>query len=158
MNFVIRRATVDDAPGIFEAHFRAINEICFNDYTAEERAGWMPTDRTIQHYIDRINRPNKSYLIVDVGGKVAGVAHFQDNHLNGLYFNPDYTGQGLAKALFQSVESIMKQSGYQRMTLSSTITAVGFYKKMGMKIIEKTHHRFKSGFEVEAFLMDKDIQ
>ncbi|MDB5478513.1 MAG: hypothetical protein JWM96_1008 [Alphaproteobacteria bacterium] len=51
----------------------------------------------------------------------------------------------------------MKDAGYNTMTLNSSITAVGFYQKMGMVIIEKTNHRLRSGVELKAYKMEKNL-
>jgi ribosomal protein S18 acetylase RimI-like enzyme len=48
---------------------------------------------------------------------------------------PDHQGRGLGRTLLGEVERRLRDGGFRRLVLSARSTAVGFYEKMGYRIV-----------------------
>jgi len=157
MTILIRPATLDDAEGIFTAHQRSIRELCAGDYSAEELDAWMPATRSPEKYRNDIKAAKKSQLVAEIDGIIAGFTYYSKGNISACYVHPDFVRRGVAKALFQAVENDSLQNGVTRITLSSSITALPFYQKMGMRQMDESTHRFENGVEVPVMKMQKNL-
>lgn len=157
MDYLIRPARIEDAEAIFIAHKRAIYEICSKNYSEEQIKSWMPDSRSATGYIERIQNLDNHYFIIEVANILAGFASYRGDEITGFYFHPDFVGKGLATALFQAIENAIKHSGHHSIELQSTITAMPFYQKMGMQMIEQIEHRFQTGVTALTYKMFKSL-
>ncbi len=76
--------------------------------------------------------------------------------------DPEYRGKGLAKALFQHIEDIAKQRGYEKIVLEvreHNPEAIGLYEKLGFKKTEclKNYYSEKLNGSRNAFRMEKRL-
>ena len=76
--------------------------------------------------------------------------------------DPEYRGKGLAKALFQHIEDIAKQRGYEKIVLEvreHNREAIGLYEKLGFKKKEflKNYYSEKLNGSRNAFRMEKRL-
>ncbi len=76
--------------------------------------------------------------------------------------DPEYRGKGLAKALFQHIEDIAKQRGYEKIVLEvreHNREAIGLYEKLGFKKTEflKNYYSEKLNGSRNAFRMEKRL-
>ena len=74
----------------------------------------------------------------------------------------EYRGKGLAKALFQHIEDIAKQRGYEKIVLEvreHNREAIGLYEKLGFKKKEflKNYYSEKLNGSRNAFRMEKRL-
>ncbi len=72
-----------------------------------------------------------------MGNDVVGTASLQENNIKAVFVHPDYHGRKIGANLMSYLEKILKDNGYKTASLTSSKYAVGFYKKLGYKIIEK---------------------
>ncbi|MFM6929298.1 MAG: GNAT family N-acetyltransferase [Bdellovibrio sp.] len=137
--FAIRRALPDDALGIHEAHMRSIREVCSKDHTAEEIQGWG--NRPYRED-QRVNAIQKQHVwVVENVGKIAGYGHLflsnKDDLMRGyvvaLYLAPEANGRGLGAELIRSMIAEAQSKKAIEISLESTLTAHGFYNKMGFR-------------------------
>jgi len=76
--------------------------------------------------------------------------------------DPEYRGKGLAKALFQHIEDIAKQRGYEKIVLEvreHNREAIGLYEKLGFKKTEflNNYYSEKLNGSRNAFRMEKRL-
>lgn len=155
MTITIRPATVEDAAGIFETHRRAIHELCVKDYSAAQLNSWFPETRSADKYVNDIKNAKKTHLVAEIDGKLAGFATFGDGKLAACYTSPDFVRRGVATALFKAAEAESESKGFKKIALSASVTGYDFFRKMGMRHVEETTHRFENGVEVPILRMEK---
>ena len=76
--------------------------------------------------------------------------------LAGLFVVPEYRGKGVGAALVRAIEDQARQRELSRVYLYAT-HAVGFYKRLGWKVMDRTNWQ---GFDTALFdtaLMDRDL-
>lgn len=130
---IIRRAMISDAEKIHDAHMRSINQICIHDHGPEEIAHWGG-----RSYDPSIRLPairDDFYLTVELNQKIEGFlqARVKESqaHLFGLYLTPKVLKQGVGDQLMQIFFEMCKWQKIETVTLKSSLTALGFYKKWG---------------------------
>jgi ribosomal protein S18 acetylase RimI-like enzyme len=78
------------------------------------------------------SRSGDVYVIVD-GDRILGIAGLENNYVFGVFVDPAYHGEGIGRKLMDHVERVTKKRGIDSLTLASSLTAVGFYEKLGYK-------------------------
>lgn len=157
MTITIRPATIDDAETIFNIHKESIFGLCTRDYTNVELSEWMPATRTADKYRNDINAAKQQYVIAEFNGKPAAFSYYVDGKITACYVHPDYARRGIATALFKHVEEDALANEIFKIMLSSSITALPFYRKMGMRLKEESVLRFQSGLQIPIFKMYKNL-
>jgi GNAT superfamily N-acetyltransferase len=133
----IRRARPEDARGIHEAHMSSIQEVCSQDHTKEEIAGWGFRPFREERVIAAI--ANNYVWVIEQAEKIEGYGELSiieaegtsRAHILGLYLRANVTGQGLGKQLLTLMLDEVKARGISEIGLESTITAHAFYKSFG---------------------------
>jgi len=132
----IRKARAGDESAIHEAHMRSIREVCVKDHGEEEIRGWG--NRPLgSRWIDPIKEGD--VWVVERNSNIYGLAYIRifaedgesKAHIHGLYLTPEILGQGFGYKLAQLMFEKARASGVKSITLDSTITAHGFYKRLG---------------------------
>lgn len=132
---VVRRAKLEDALGIHEAHMRSIREVCSQDHSPEEIRGWGNRPYLEDQRLNAIK--NHCVWVVENSGKIEGYGHLVVNseiargHVMGLYLVPEANGKGLGGAIVREMVAEAKRLGVFEIGLESTLTAHGFYRKIG---------------------------
>ena len=132
---------------------RALNEVNIKDYPK----------RVIVH-LSKQNTPSKLiekskqrdiYVIVD-GDRILGTASLENNNVFSVFVNPTYHGKGIGQRLMGHIERVAKKRGIDRLKLPSSLTAIGFYEKLGYRKIKKVFFKVKStkGYEI---IMEKKL-
>ena len=96
-----------------------------------------------------------------VGTCILAESEIEPNHdvspwLAGLFVVPEYRGKGVGAALVRAIEDQARQRELSRVYLYTT-HAVGFYKRLGWKVMDRTNWQ---GFDTALFdtaLMDRDL-
>lgn len=104
----IRRAKVEDAFGIHEAHMRSIREVCSQVHSPEEISGWGYRDYRQDQRVSAIT--DRKVWVVEEDGKIEGYAelHLREvdgrmkAHVMGLYLTAKVLKQGLGRRLMDS--------------------------------------------------------
>jgi GNAT superfamily N-acetyltransferase len=69
----------------------------------------------------------------DEEGRLAGVIGLEGTGVYDFFVAPDRQGRGVGRALLGFVEELARQRGIEELHLSSSLTAVGFYEKLGYR-------------------------
>jgi ribosomal protein S18 acetylase RimI-like enzyme len=132
----IRRATLDDAPGILEC-LRAAFEPYRDSYTPAAFEDTVLSAGTIQSRLTGMSVfvavSGTGAIVGTIGGNRVGHA---EGHIRGMAVHPDVAGTGVAQALLQAVENELRQRGCTRLSLDTTTPlerAVRFYVRNGFR-------------------------
>ncbi|WP_250676010.1 GNAT family N-acetyltransferase [Paraclostridium ghonii] len=153
-NIIIRRFRKCDAQSVSELVRRNSLEVNIKDYPKEQ----MERLANIFDFNKAIMKANSSHMYVAcVNEKVVGcgaIARFfgkdDDSILSAIFVLPEFHGKGIGKLIVETLEKDDYFTSAKRIEIPSTITACGFYKKMGYtykdginKLDEEGHYRLE---------------
>jgi GNAT superfamily N-acetyltransferase len=133
----IRPATADDAEAICRVAIRTLRETNARDYTpdviARLVAGFTP--QRIAAFI--ASRP---FYVALAHGAVVGTANLDGAAARAVFVDPDHQGQGVGTSLMAAVENLARARSVTTLHVQSSVTAEGFYKKLGYVPVRENLH------------------
>ena len=130
---VIRRATRDDVDALAELIDRTVVQSNAPDYPpatlAELRAFANPA-RLLELMADR------ECFVAVAGGRIVGTISLGGERLRQMYVAPEIQKGGLGRQLVEFLEAHARAQGIAELALHSSLTARGFYERMGYRMIE----------------------
>lgn len=135
--FTLRPARPEDAEGIIRAHVRSIREVCARDYTPEQIHAWSGRDFSADIWRETISH-DQVWVVASQDDSVHGFGHLTLKapglaEISGLYFAPEAMGHGLGRKMINLLVAAAMKHGARSLILQSTITAQGFYERLGFK-------------------------
>lgn len=64
-------------------------------------------------------------------GRITATIALEDDTISGFFVAPDRQGRGIGRRLLEFMEGKARQKGLRALRLSASLTAVGFYAKLG---------------------------
>lgn len=133
----IRRALVQDAFGIHQAHMLSIQQLCANDYTEKQIQAWG--HRPFEESLRRRAIEKERVWVVEDDKVIKGYAQleivtkngFVEGYIWGLYLTRELQGQGFGRQLCDLMLTEAAREGAAKVRLDSTLTAYAFYKTRG---------------------------
>lgn len=145
----IRRATAADAEGVSRVVTRALRETNARDYAPHviDRlvANFSP-DRVASQIASR-----RAYVAVK-DGVVVGTASLSDGVVKTVFVDPDHQSKGIGVQLMGAVERAARDLMVATLSVPSSVTAEGFYAKLGFVPLREEHHG-----DERTIVMTKDI-
>lgn len=135
----IRPATAADAGIISRILMRSIQVGCSLDHRNEPARveAWTRT-RSIEHVVPWLSDPRLYLSLACLRGKPAGVGMARDDgRILLCYVQPEWFRRGVGRALVGGLESWLAMAGHGRVWLNSTLTAEGFYRRLGYRQAER---------------------
>ncbi len=157
----IRRAKIEDAQGIHQAHMESIQKLCAKDYTPEQIEAWGNRPFNADMRIHCIE--NDFVWVAECDNNIEGFIHMtvmkKDDavyvDLSGLYLTPKIKNQGIGRELLLLAEKQTKLLGIGCIQLRSTLTSEKFYAKMGYQRIGDIQSHPIRDVEIPYLLMEK---
>ena len=155
----IRKARVEDMLAVNNAHKRSIREVCSKDYNADQIEKCSDITYTVDRWTNTVS--NECCYIVELDDEIHGVCHSKvhdDNRgeIVGLYLTPEVIGLGVGRSIFTKCLDYIKEHSSRVVFISGTLTAKGFYEKMGFKSVKKVNYNIR-GIDVEIHRMEMEI-
>ncbi len=98
-----------------------------------------------------------SYFVVAlIGNKVVGTGSLDGNEVTTVFVDPDHQKRGIGRTTMGELERYAKSQGLREIILNSSITALGFYKKLDYALVEETIREYQ-GDKVITYLMKKRL-
>lgn len=148
----VRKAKKSDARSILEAHFDAVHNIAFRDYSVEIIALWSPliNDHRVQHFLK--NTDNEFRIVAELDGKVVGFGALvlKQNELRACYVSSYASRCGIGTAILQKLESIAVDEGLTYLQMLASITAEPFYNHHGYQSVKRSYHLLRQGMKMAA--------
>ncbi len=152
----IRNIQKADKKAILSIHKQAIYGICKDYYTEKEMKAW--TDRLTPSLFDEGIKDDNNIGVVAVESAIIvgyGFFNLRDRELRALYVLPQFTNKGAGKLIMARLENIALKTNVKKLTLQSTINAVGFYQKLGYQIIKAERHSINEEVSIDCVLMER---
>ena len=143
----IRPATPADVAALSELIRRTVRLSNAGDYAAPVVelicANYAP-DKVAQRLLER------DVFVCLEGHRIVGTIGLESDRLRSLFVEPGLQGKGVGARLVAHLEAHARQAGVAELHLSSSITARGFYERLGYRLI-----RFDERHDGSTFLMSK---
>jgi GNAT superfamily N-acetyltransferase len=133
MEYLIRRADAEDAPGACETVRRSIAELCVEDHGGDPTtiAAWL-ANKTVRSVESWIASPTNIAVVAATTVDIVGFALMSTaGRLAFLYVSPEARFQGVSKALMTFLEREASRLGIRHIRLESSATARQFYADRG---------------------------
>jgi len=106
-----------------------------------------------------IDEANSYHLMAIENDTVLAVARLQninptEAQLRYMAVDDKYNGRGIGKAIVQSIEEHARKNHMHSIMLHARENAVGFYKKMGYELLEKSYLLFDC---IQHYKMKKEL-
>ena len=146
-DLVIRAACLDDAAAISTLVRRTVRISNGKDYPAhsiELIVANFAADKVGERMAER------DVFVCQQGDRVVGTIALGGDRLRTLFVDPELQRAGIGARLVDHLEAHARKAGVRELTLSSSLTARGFYERLGYRLIELQEHD-----GVSTFLMAK---
>ena len=137
MMISIRKACPEDSSAISTITIAAIEETNAKDYPASVVAK-LPENFSPEQIAKRMLVRDTYVSVAD--GKITGTASLDKNTVRSVFVTPKLHGFGIGLALMKHIEKLATLNGISELTVPSSITAEGFYRKLGY---EKVHEEYE---------------
>jgi GNAT superfamily N-acetyltransferase len=133
-----------DAPRVAEIVHRCLREVNSRDYPADiiDR---MCAHFTAERFIE-LSRYRLAYVAVDHGigedERVVGTVSRDGNRVYSMFVDPVLAGRGIGRRLMQHIETLAADDGFDHMETGASLTAHGFYLKLGYTDVRETETEF----------------
>ena len=150
----IRPATTLDCAQILEAHTQAIRVLCLAEYSETQLAGWAER-LTPEGYLPAIER--NIFLVAEHDGRVVGFGELSLDRAEvvATYVHPEFARGGVGTQILRSMMNIAERNGVGALHLSSSLSAVPFYERLGFVPGKRSVHRLGNGTEIPCIAMSR---
>lgn len=146
---VIRGALIGDVGAISHLIIQTLREINAKDYPTtviEEVIKSFSPDQIV------IRMKQRHVFVVIREECIIGTASLEDNVVRPVFILPNNQHQHIGSMLMSHLEKIAKELNIHILTVPSSITAKGFYRKLGYKVLRNEHYG-----EERTIIMEKHL-
>ena len=154
---IIRKSKIGDKQSVKEAHIRSILQICSKDYTQQQINAWAQPPYSDDVWEKAVN--SQHHQVVELDGKIEGFCHStvhedQTGEILGLYLTPKVTGYGIGQEIAHQALDYINKFKPKKIVVEYTVTAKGFYEKLGFKVIHEILDHEIRGEVIQCFRME----
>ena len=151
MQITVRKAKLKDVKLIAELHKKVVNEINAKFYSTEAIKEWIEdiSEENVKHQFQ-----NSDWIVASVNDKLVGFGQYSivDGETDQINVSPDFLSQNIGKKLYNYMENDFRNNGVEKIRLKSTLNAVGFYEKLGFKVVQEVYVGLVKTMGMEKFL------
>lgn len=153
----IRRAVPADAASVWAIHTRAIREVASAHYDPATIAAW--SGRVTPASCADAIATRIVVVAVTEDDRIAGFAELDPEAgiVRACYVDPDFTRQGVGRALMNAVEGEARAGGRSALLLDASLNAVAFYESLGWHAEAAARHGLGQGASFDCVVMTKKI-
>lgn len=138
----IRRFAAGDAAVVSDLIRRCLREVNSRDYSADI------IDRMCAHFdAGRITAlaAQRQMFVAELDG-VVGTVSRDGNKVYTMFVHPDTAGVGVGRLLMRHIEALAAAEGHDFMETGASITAQGFYRRLGYVDVRTSETEFGFNF------------
>ncbi|MBK4990009.1 GNAT family N-acetyltransferase [Pseudomonas sp. S36] len=154
LDYHIREATSDDAQGISSVILATLRVTNAADYDAETlgRVAMSFTPAAVAQLLER------RIMFVAVSDGIVATASLESDVLRSVFVNPANQRSGIGEQLVHRVECEALKRGFALLKVPSSVTAQGFYAKLGYRKVREVLHGLERTVVMEKSLADRARQ
>lgn len=156
MSFIIRPMVETDIDDCIQLFINTIHFVNSKDYTQEQVNAWAPKDiKKDDRWCSLLSHIS---FVAEQDQKIVGFAVMDSKgYLDLLFVHYDFQHQGIATALFHSLEDNAIGLDLKAMTTEASLTAKPFFEKCGFLVIKKQEKEVR-GLILTNFIMKKSLR
>lgn len=153
---IIREMYISECSAVAELIYQTVHTVCTAEYTRPELDAWAPENIDVRKFC-KVLLKSRSFVAVESGAIIGFASINTDGYLNRLYVHSNFLKRGIGTALLKHCENCAASCGAAAVTLDSSKTAEGFYRKMGyvqsgVSVMERNGIYFRNS------IMKKELQ
>lgn len=156
---IVRPARSEETEAIHDLLVASIRAFGPDAYDEREVEAWAYTDEVPTYPVDHSDH---AVLVAEDDGTLAGYGDVAppEEELFAVYVHPEYAGEGVGTTLLERLESVAHERDCERLELTASRNAVGFYEQAGYDRIEVVDHEPTGPHDVtlECVRMAKSLQ
>ncbi len=136
-NLCIRRATLADAEAISHVIIQTLKEVSSKDYP----------DSVINEVIKSFSKEQitvkmkqRKIIVITEKNHIIGTASLEGNLVRTVFVLPNKQGKKVGSLLMHYLEEMARKESISSLTVSSSITAEGFYQKLGYSALRNEYY------------------
>jgi GNAT superfamily N-acetyltransferase len=177
VSFTLRKATLDDRPGIEELIKLSARGLSRADYSDQQIEGAI---RTV-FGVDTNLIEDGTYFVVESGGELIGCGGWSKRRtlfggdqyqtrdasaldpitepakIRAFFVHPAHARKGVARAILNACESEAKAAGFQALELMATLPGIKFYEASGYQGTESVELSVGDGIVIGLAPMRKEL-
>lgn len=138
----VRRASVEDAAGMYSVSLAAIRESASSHYSPDQLGAWSRRRSLEGHR--RMVQDTTAFVAV-VGAELAGFAtvalrpigSLQAGEVDQLFVAPAHGGRGVAARLLAAVEAVAREAGLAELVTHASWRAAPVFERSGYRRVEE---------------------
>ena len=151
----IRKYTPGEESALWNLYHDTIHRVNCQDYTAEQVAAWAPHEIDHQRWRTKIQSINP--FVCQSGETIVGYADLQtDGLIDHFFVHHAWQGKGVAKLLFQTIESEAAAANLAKLHAHVSITARPFFQSRGFQLVQQQEVVIGE-VALTNFLMEKEL-
>lgn len=151
----VRPYRVVDAAATMAVFRNAVHEGTARDYTAEQRDAWAPEDLDEEAWA--LRRSDRPTWVAEIENAVVGFIDLMlDGHIDMLFVHTRFHRQGVASALYRTVEDGARDAGIGALSTDASLTAQPFFARCGFEVVERQSVA-RRGQRLENARMEKHL-
>lgn len=157
MGISVRAYKSGDAVATWVVYRDAVRRTAVRDYSEEQVRAWAPDEVDAEEWARR--RAAAYTFVACQGERVVGFSDFTDDGLlDMLFVHPDYSGQGVARMLVETVLQEAKQRGLSRLVTHASRTARPAFEAFGFVVDRENTSNWIRGQNLPNFDMHYELQ
>ena len=148
-HYTLRPARPDDARGISEVIVSALRETNAKDYP-QDIIEKMEKDHSPDAVLELMTKQRVFVIVAEE--RIVGTGSLDGKMVRTVFVSPDCHGQGIGKKLMREIERSARDFGVPKLEVFSSITAEGFYTRLGFTIVSEIDHA-----QGHAIIMERSL-
>jgi putative acetyltransferase len=149
-SYTTRDTTLDDVPAISDLIRRTVRLSNAPDYPTEI-VGLIAANHAPDKVAQRMTE--RDVFVCEADGRIVGTIGLGGDKLRSLFVEPGLQQAGIGARLVAHLEAHALAAGVSELQLSSSLTARGFYERLGYRMV-----RFEERADGSTFLMAKTLR
>ena len=149
MEFEVRAACDGDADEVSRVILWALQQTNAMDYPSHviERIGLSFTPAAIREFLGK-----RRVFVAVTADRVVGTASLDGNVVRTIFVAPDMQRRGVGRLLMAEIDRVARRAGLDVLTVPSSVTAEGFYSRLGFQAVRDHHHG-----DERTIIMERDL-
>lgn len=91
-------------------------------------------------------------FVAEAGGVLLGTAALDGDQVRSVFVAPAAQGRGTGRALMAGIEQAARAAGVTRLRVPASLTALGFYQRLGYRLLGEFRDGEERGWRLECDL------
>ena len=151
----IRRYKQGEEEALWSLLYGTVHKINIRDYSRSQIEAWAPAEYDRTQWKEQLKKTNP--FVAEENGRIIGFAELEYNgHIDCFYCAHNWQGKGIGRTLLAAIEAEALRQGISRLYTEASITAKGFFERMGFTVERKQLVSLR-GEELTNYVMAKQI-